>query len=81
MLKHKESGERIEFGACFTSDFQGNLGVSLALPTGETNEKGYPERSQIAAVRTVDGKKLDLTNFWINLQVFEDIDAMPPREG
>jgi hypothetical protein len=61
--------------------YQGNLGVSLTLPTGDTDENGYPVRDRVVAIKTAGGRKLDISEAFVNLIVYEDIDARPPFEN
>lgn len=67
----------VEIGGVFTSPYQGNMGVSLTLPTGETGENGYPVRERLQAVKS-NTHKIDISECFINAIVYEAIEARPP---
>jgi hypothetical protein len=73
--------EKIELGGVFTGKFQGNYGVSLTLPTGETGEDGYPVRDKIVAVKTASGRKLSIEEAFVNLIVYEAMEERAPYDG
>jgi len=73
--------EKLEFGGIFTSPYQGNYGVSLTLQTGEKDpETGYPVRDRVVAIKTESGRKLDISEVFCNLIVYEDMEARPPYD-
>lgn len=73
--------EKTELGGIFTGRFKGNYGVSLTLPTGETDENGHPVRDRIVAVKTASGRKLDISEAFVNLIVYEEMEARDPYDG
>ena len=79
-LKQKDTGDRVELGGSFTGPYEGNYGFSLTLQTGETNENNHPVRDKIVKVRTAAGQSLDLTEYHLNLIVFEDMPHRPRRD-
>ena len=70
----------------FDSKWDGNYGCSLSLNTGETDEKGYPKRVPIVALKTApypgnpEGRKLDISEAFINFVAFEEMTVKPPRD-
>ena len=82
-LSTKKDGkrEKLELGGVFTGKFKGNYGVGLTLPTGETGEDGYPVRDRIIAVKTASGRKLDISEAFVNLIVYEEMEARDPYDG
>jgi len=72
-------------GVVLSTDWEGNYSLILEIDTDEKTEEGYPVRAKLAAGKfvTPDGKtiKLDLTNTFINLIAWEDMDKRPPKEG
>ncbi len=88
-LSSKKDGkrEKLELGGVFTGKFQGNYGVALTLPLkdkdGNTvmNDEGYPERDKIIAVKCASGRKLLIGDAFVNLIVYEALEARPPYDG
>lgn len=78
-LVHKDSREKLEFGGVFPSKFAGAFSVSLTLPTGETDANGYPVREKITDVKTESGRTVKLSDYFVNLTVFEALAAREPR--
>lgn len=82
-LKFKQAdgtNRREDFGAVFDSPWPGNYGVSLSLNTGKDNEAGYPEREKIVAIKTESGRALDISEAFVNMVVFEEMESKPPRD-
>lgn len=77
--------EKIELGGVFTGKFEGNYGVALTLPlldeagnpVLETGKNGneYPARDKIIAVKTESGRKLNISEAFVNLIVYEALAA------
>ena len=70
---------RLEFGAVFRGRYEGNFNVALSLPTGEEDANGYPVRDRIVAVKTESGKKVSIAEAFVNLHVYEALEAKPRR--
>ena len=71
VAKHKESGEKFSFGGIF-SPFPGAYSLGLAVGTDD----GF---DRITAIKTESGKKIDLTEYYLNLYANEDL--VPYGEG
>lgn len=79
--KKDNKREKLELGGVFTGRFKGNYGVSLTLPTGETGEDGFPVRDKIIAVKTASGRKVNISEAFVNLIVYEELEARDPYDG
>jgi hypothetical protein len=70
-------------GVALSTDWEGNYSLIVEIDTDDKTEEGYPVRAKLAAGKfvTPDGTviKLDLTNTFINLIAWEDMDKRPER--
>jgi hypothetical protein len=89
-LKFKQpdgTNKRVDFGAMFSTQWDGNYGCSLTLPTGEEDENGYPVRAKVVALKTApcpghpEGIKMEVDEAFVNYVQFEHMEPKPPREN
>ena len=67
-------------GAIVSSDYPGSYTYFFEVDTDEKDENGYVIRDRIVAIKTASGRKIDITNSYLNVTVWDDMGAKPPRD-
>jgi hypothetical protein len=76
--------DKMNFGPVWRSKFPGVFTVRLALPHPTETKNGYPVDDDVVAIKTRSGAKYVIDpkkGFFINLNVFEALEARPPYNG
>jgi hypothetical protein len=68
--------KRVPIGGIFEGRFQGSYDVSLSLPAD-----GGEGWDKIVAFKTESGKKVDVSECFVNLVVYEPLEERPPYDG
>lgn len=69
-----EKRERVPLGGVFQGRFPGSYDVSFSVPS---EKDGW---DKIVAVKTAEGRIIDITEAFVNLVVYEELEARPPFE-
>lgn len=66
-------------GAIVSSDYAGSYTYFFEFDTDAKDENGYTVRDRVVALKTASGRKIDITNGFLNITVWDEMDAKPPR--
>ena len=72
--------ENLNIGAIITSPYQGTYSLILEVDTDEKTPEGWTKRDKILAFKDAAGNKVDIEGCFINIDVYDEMAAKPPRQ-
>lgn len=82
LSKKLDDGTRVNenAGNIVSSEYQGSYTFFFEFDTDKKDENGYTVRDRVVALKTESGRKIDISEAYLNITAWEDMAGKPPRD-